>query len=123
MKTTFKFMEDGLWTKSNKIILIVTGVLFAIAVGLSIVSAAAIGFFGLDSDIPAQLSIAPYAVFFALLVLATIGTVFAMIVDMIVNNNYNEYVELLKRVPKNTQTKEDGEFLHYIFDEEHLPNN
>lgn len=112
-KTTFKFLEGGILTTSNKIILIVTGILFAVSTGLSIFFAAIIGYFGID--IAPQWSIAPYAVFFALLLFATFVTIAIIVFDMVINKNYNEYVELLKRVPVGKRTEEDIEFEKYIF--------
>ena len=110
---TFKFLSDG-WTKSSKILMAVFGSLFVVSVLATLGTGAVIAGFGLSS-VPAWVSMVPYAGFMGIVLLALAVTIVVIITDMIIHKNYNEYVDLLKIVPK--EEKYDENLLAYVFDD------
>lgn len=110
---TFKFLSGG-WTKSSKILLAVFGSLFVVSVLATLGTGAVIAGFGLSS-VPAWVSMVPYAGFMGIVLLALAVTIVVIITDMIIHKNYNEYVDLLKIVPK--EEKYDENLLAYVFDD------
>lgn len=109
---TFKFLSGGL-TKSSKILLAVFGSLFVASVLATLGTGVVIVGFGIS--VPAWVSMVPYAGFMGIVLLALAATIITIIVDMIIHKNYNEYVELLKIVPK--EEKYDENLLAYVFDD------
>lgn len=109
---TFKFLSGGL-TKSSKILLAVFGSLFVVSVLATLGTGVVIAGFGIS--VPAWVSMIPYAGFVGTVLLALLLTVVFIIADMIIHKNYNEYVELLKIVPK--EQKYDENLLAYVFND------
>lgn len=112
---TFKFLSGG-WTKSSKILMAVFGVLFILSIIATLGTGSIIAWFGLSS-VPAWVSMVPYAGFMGIVLLALAATIVVIIADMIIHKNYNEYVDLLKIVPK--EEKYDENLLAYVFDDSH----
>jgi len=115
---TFKFMENG-FTQSSKIVLIIASILFGLSILATLTFGTIIGFFGLADTIPAWTAMTPIALFISLLVLAIVVNIFIIAYDAVINKNYNEYVELIKIVPRNQQ-KQSEELHNYIFNKNSL---